>query len=250
MNDKMYAAMLEATRLTREGRLNEATLLIQRTLGLGHTPARASTDVVDEPELIEERFRLTAEPVAAPAASDTDGRVPTEAEDVRPTVAERPVDAATTARRATIRRPAVSIVHCPVCRCPVCRCLACRCPVCRVGTSRARAGPAAGPGGGPVDRGDPYQRGRDARLQTLYPQRVSRAGHAAGRDAPRLHPRPRRFRRRHRHELPGGGELVFSSPIPRKLPAPMPPSAGTGSRPPTSSGTRASLRSSPASPVR
>lgn len=100
MDDKMYTAMFEATRLTREGRLNEATLVIQRTLGLGHTPTRAS-----EPELIEERFRLTVEPVEAP---DTDAGVPTDAEDVRPSVAERPVDAATTARGATIRsRPAV-----------------------------------------------------------------------------------------------------------------------------------------------
>ena len=32
MNDSMYAGMVEATRLTREGRLAEATALIQRTL--------------------------------------------------------------------------------------------------------------------------------------------------------------------------------------------------------------------------
>jgi poly(hydroxyalkanoate) depolymerase family esterase len=107
MDDKMYATMIEATHLTREGRLNEATLLIQRTLGLGHTPTRAATDVVDQPGLIEERFRLTVEPVAAPGALDIDAGVPTEAEDVRPTVAERPVDRATTDRRATVRRPPV-----------------------------------------------------------------------------------------------------------------------------------------------
>jgi poly(hydroxyalkanoate) depolymerase family esterase len=97
--------MVEATRLTREGRLNEATLFIQRTLGLRHTPTRASTDVVNKPELIEERFRLTAESVAAPATPDTKVRVSTEAQDVRPTVAERPVDAVTTDRRATIHHP-------------------------------------------------------------------------------------------------------------------------------------------------
>jgi hypothetical protein len=33
MNDQMQAAMAEATRLTRSGRLAEATALIQRTLG-------------------------------------------------------------------------------------------------------------------------------------------------------------------------------------------------------------------------
>ena len=105
MNDSTYAGMVEAARLTREGRLNEATLFIQRTLGLGHTPTRASTELVNEPKLIEERFRLTAESVAAPATPDTKVRVSTEAQDGRPTVAERPVDAVTTDRRATIHHP-------------------------------------------------------------------------------------------------------------------------------------------------
>ena len=42
MDDKIFATMFdEATRLTREGRLNEATLAIQRALGHGHTPTRA-----------------------------------------------------------------------------------------------------------------------------------------------------------------------------------------------------------------
>lgn len=96
MDGKM-SKMFEATRLTREGRLNEATLVIQRTLGLGHTPADAS-----EPELIEERFRLTDEPVEAA----TDAGVPTDAEHVRP--GELPIDASTTARRAKILlRPSV-----------------------------------------------------------------------------------------------------------------------------------------------
>jgi len=98
MDGKMHN-MFEATRLTREGRLNEATLVIQRTLGLGHPATRAS-----EPEPIEERFRLSVEPVEA----DTDAGMPTEAEDVRPRLAERPIDAATTARRATIlSRPSI-----------------------------------------------------------------------------------------------------------------------------------------------
>ncbi|KJR96718.1 MAG: hypothetical protein VR65_27090 [Desulfobulbaceae bacterium BRH_c16a] len=99
MNDNIYK-MFEATRLTREGRLNDATLLIHRTLGLGHKPTHAS-----EAEPIEERFRLTVEPVEAP---DTDAGMPTDAEGVRPSVAERPIDVATTARRATILgRPSV-----------------------------------------------------------------------------------------------------------------------------------------------
>ena len=50
MNDQMQAAMAEATRLTRAGRLAEATALIQRTLGGMSAPARRSThaDVPDE----------------------------------------------------------------------------------------------------------------------------------------------------------------------------------------------------------
>ena len=50
MNDQMQAAMAEATRLTRAGRLAEATTLIQRTLGDMSALARKSThvDVPDE----------------------------------------------------------------------------------------------------------------------------------------------------------------------------------------------------------
>jgi poly(hydroxyalkanoate) depolymerase family esterase len=80
--------MFEATRLTREGRLNEATLVIQRNLGLVHSPTRAS-----ESELIEERFRLTAE---LAEAHDTN------AEDVRPSVAGQPIDAATILSRLSM----------------------------------------------------------------------------------------------------------------------------------------------------
>ena len=50
MNDHMQTAMAEATRLTRAGRLAEATILIQRTLGGMSAPARRSTraDVPNE----------------------------------------------------------------------------------------------------------------------------------------------------------------------------------------------------------
>ena len=56
--------------------------------------------------------------------------------------------------------------------------------------SQKRATPAAGPARRPVDHEDPYQRRWDTRLQTLCPQSVSRAVHAVGRDAPRLHSKP------------------------------------------------------------
>ena len=185
MDEKMHATMLEATRLTREGRLNEATHLIQRTLGLGHTLTPASTEVVDKPELTTERFRFTSEPITAP---DVHVGEPNEADDVRPSVAEEPVDVATTARRATIRRPAVR--H-PLPRMPMPGMSFSGMPLPGMpgGTSR-RAGFATGTGGGPVDRGDLCRRGRYSRLQTLSPQPVSRAGYAADRDAPRLYTKP------------------------------------------------------------
>lgn len=102
--------MFEATRPTREGRLNEATRVIQRNLGLVHSPTRAN-----EPELIEERFRLTVEPEEA---DDTDAGAPTDTESVRPSAAGRPIDAATRGQRATIlsrrsMRPSLTGVQLP-----------------------------------------------------------------------------------------------------------------------------------------
>src|SRR5947209_11058522 len=53
MNDGMRTGMAEATQLTREGKLLEATALIQQTLGVAHPPvtprdvALASGGVVD-----------------------------------------------------------------------------------------------------------------------------------------------------------------------------------------------------------
>jgi hypothetical protein len=38
VNEQMYAAMAEATRLTREGRLAEATAVIQCTIGARACP--------------------------------------------------------------------------------------------------------------------------------------------------------------------------------------------------------------------
>lgn len=98
--DGKISKMFEATRLTREGRLNEATLVIQRHLGLGHQPTRAF-----DPERIGEKFLLTAESATVP---DTVAGAPTTAEEVRPTTAERPIEAATTARRTPIlNRPSI-----------------------------------------------------------------------------------------------------------------------------------------------
>jgi poly(hydroxyalkanoate) depolymerase family esterase len=107
MDNQIYAAMIEATRLTREGRLNEATQQIQRTLRFAHTPSGTATDVADEPEWIEQTFRLTAEPVAAPEVSEAEVRGSTQAEEEHATVTEQPGEAATTDRRAMPRRPSI-----------------------------------------------------------------------------------------------------------------------------------------------
>ena len=56
MRDQFQGGMAEATRLTREGRLAEATALIQRTLGGGHVSAPKNTNDFDEP--MEKVFRL------------------------------------------------------------------------------------------------------------------------------------------------------------------------------------------------
>lgn len=56
MRDQFQGGMAEATRLTREGRLAEATALIQRTLGGGHVSAPKDTGDFDEP--MDKVFRL------------------------------------------------------------------------------------------------------------------------------------------------------------------------------------------------
>jgi poly(hydroxyalkanoate) depolymerase family esterase len=110
MDDKIYTAIVEATRLTREGRLNEATQLIQHTLQFGHTSSGTATDVVDEPERpewIKKTSRLATEPEVAPEVSQTETRESTQAEEEHATVSEQPREAATTDRGAIPRRPSI-----------------------------------------------------------------------------------------------------------------------------------------------
>lgn len=68
MNDHFQAAMREATRLTRAGRLIEATALIQRTLqGAGPARPSATPDAPSGDTIIEGEFRVT-EPAPTPSA--------------------------------------------------------------------------------------------------------------------------------------------------------------------------------------
>jgi poly(hydroxyalkanoate) depolymerase family esterase len=68
----MCTQMLEATRLTREGRLAEAMMLIQRSLGLGQPQAGDAWSAAGEPGLLEAEFRVVEPPqtseTPAPAA--------------------------------------------------------------------------------------------------------------------------------------------------------------------------------------
>jgi poly(hydroxyalkanoate) depolymerase family esterase len=93
MNDSMYAGMVEATRLTRESRMAEATALIQSTLGRTQVHRITPTDLGNPPGPIEVTFRVADEPkpvieAAALGESGTVAAPTTEAQVVPPIVAE------------------------------------------------------------------------------------------------------------------------------------------------------------------
>jgi poly(hydroxyalkanoate) depolymerase family esterase len=69
LNDQMQAGMAEATRLTREGRLAEATAVIQRTLG-GRFGPGASPDRADEPIEMPRHAMNETSQSAAPSQPD------------------------------------------------------------------------------------------------------------------------------------------------------------------------------------
>jgi poly(hydroxyalkanoate) depolymerase family esterase len=78
MNKQFQAAMHEATRLTRAGRLSEATALIQRALqGAGAAAPSGTSDAASTDDIIEGEFRV-AEPARATAAPPAlpDARAP------------------------------------------------------------------------------------------------------------------------------------------------------------------------------
>ena len=61
MRDWMQAGMVEATRLTRQGRLVEATAVIQRTLRCAPAPGASPKDSASASEPIEADFRVIDE---------------------------------------------------------------------------------------------------------------------------------------------------------------------------------------------
>ena len=67
MNARQMAAMAEATRLTRQGRLVEATALIQQTLA---SPGAAARRMPDAPHAEEETSGMLPRPLALPPPGD------------------------------------------------------------------------------------------------------------------------------------------------------------------------------------
>jgi poly(hydroxyalkanoate) depolymerase family esterase len=64
LNDQMQAGMTEATRLTREGRLAEATAVIQNTLGGRFAPPDAPAETEEPVETARRAVNETAQPTA------------------------------------------------------------------------------------------------------------------------------------------------------------------------------------------
>lgn len=91
MNDQMQAAMAEATRLTRAGRLAEATALIQRTLGGMSAPAGRSTRA-DAPNEAVVRVVEVTPPLLGPTTQGGAGASPGPAP-ARPAVPPQTPDA-------------------------------------------------------------------------------------------------------------------------------------------------------------
>src|SRR5215210_4883909 len=68
MNDQMQNGMAEATRLTQQGRLEEATAAIQRALGGTFVPAREPGSSGDANSPIDVTSRVVKETHRGPAA--------------------------------------------------------------------------------------------------------------------------------------------------------------------------------------
>ena len=163
MHARQMTAMAEATRLTRQGRLVEATALIQQALASPVMTPRAP----DPPSAGDETGGTPGRhPAPLPALQAARGHhwgrsIPAGL----PAVAQSPAEA-----------PKVSAGRCG--------------PRLRRRTGR------------PVRRLLLHQRRRHPRLPALRSRRPRRRPAAPGRDAARRHPRRRQVRRRHRHERP------------------------------------------------
>ena len=187
MTDTPQAGMTEATRLTRAGRLSEATALMQRLLQR------------DRP--------------AAPSAASRRGAPPHAGRHRRPRIIDATRAAATPLRRCRQAGPAAASHR----LLDGLRGLSAR-P--GPGCSPHRPSPRPLPEGRASPRATFSQRRRHPRLQALRPDAGRRPAVAAGRHAPRLHPVARRLRRRHADERAGRGARLL-----RRLSRSRPPRA-------------------------
>ena len=191
--------MLEATRLTRAGRLTEATALLQRALQR-HVPtllsSRAPRPRARRPDAARALIDLTPEHGRArriPAIA-TRGPASGAGASSRPTPAQRRRTAPHASARGAARLARPGQRDSPRARHRWAR------PARSGVRARGRAGRRHLP------RGFLRQPGRQPRLQALCPERLSRAGGPLDRHAARLHPVARRLRRRYADERARGGE--------------------------------------------
>jgi hypothetical protein len=96
----MNTGIMEATRLTREGRLAEATALIQRTLRGGHAPPNVSVGQISSLEPLTPTGQVATEPADAGPAPSSEAPAPTDTR-TRPSIRA-------TVRRVPTGRPFVS----------------------------------------------------------------------------------------------------------------------------------------------
>ena len=228
--------MNDVVRLTREGRLAEATALIQRLLRGEPAPAAPPRRAV--------RRTLRRPPPRPPARanrgsstwspSQRAARAPAQSLGTTPPRSGWPgLPRMPEALRGLLDKVRGGIAEGRTAR-PV--------PAPRPVRGRRRRRPVAVAGGRALHYPLLQQRGRQPRLQALRPEHLSRAAGAAGGDAARLHPVARRLRRRDAHERARGGSADSSSPIRGSRPPPTRRNAGTGSTPPTSGAAAASPR--------
>src|SRR5215208_852049 len=165
MNDQMHTGIAEATRLTQQGRLDEAIAAIQRALGGTFAPAaQESPGNTNEP--IEVISRLVSETPQGPAGA-------------RRTAVLRPGAAAWTTPGPTLLTRGVQLPP---------------------GTKAGKLASGSVLRGRTLRRAYVHQQRRDSLLQTVHPEWLHRASRSPDRHAPRLHPEPGRLCYRHPHE--------------------------------------------------
>jgi hypothetical protein len=180
MNDGLQSEMLEVTRLTRAGRLTEATALLQRALRVGTVPGTVSG--------------RTGEAARAPAGGGariidrTPDTIELTAPQASPPAGQSPVPAPAAGRQAGRRER-------PRRTCPR------RCAACSPGSTRSTPSREWAGWRSPFQRPRPtscrtahsslrrlQQSSRQPRLQALRPQGLSWAAGPLGGHAARLHP--------------------------------------------------------------